>query len=84
MNTIIIMSFIGPYTSSFIEGIRKELHKESTQKKIIDSTVKPILDNLIKKYRIYLSIIVFVFVFILSILIFNTYQLSLLRRRLDS
>lgn len=78
------MSFIGPYTNSFLRSLKKEFRKESTQQKIMDSTVRPLLNSIISKNKILISIIIFIVVFILSILVFNSYQLSKLNNKILS
>lgn len=78
------MSFIGPYTDFFLNEIKKEFKKSSTQKKIMSSTVEPLINNIIRKNRFLLSIIVFIVVFLLSLLLYNTYQLTYIKNTINS
>ena len=59
-----------------LDLLKKEFRKDKNQKKIMDSTVVPLFNNIINKNKKLISLVVFIVVFILSILIFNTYQLS--------
>ena len=62
-------SYIGPLTSTIIEGISNEMTKDETQEKIYRNILTPFLCKINRKYAPYFMFLILLFMIIIILLV---------------